>query len=252
MSLNYNKHFGRDAVTERLNNRSSMHRVREVKRTLAPALIAGCFGFLLGVSQVQAQPEDVQDLSDKDKPYGWGYQPPDTKQRLTCLVANDFYIVHFTSYLEPLAGEKDPKKIFKQHCQDLPRVGKAYLGIDLMDMDARGLPVGVKVVEVQEGERPKDAQKNVQPVLLDIAPKVYESGVVEVQSTFDKPGLYSVNLAFDAGVSDEDVLKIPLRVGLEPEKEPFPKIPLEIPVGLTILGVVGFFSYHYIKKKRQG
>jgi hypothetical protein len=225
---------------------------KTVKQTFARISFVGCLSLLLGVSQIQAQPEDIKDLDTKDKPYGWGYQPPDTKQRLTCLVANDFYIVHFTSYLEPLPGEKDPKKIFKQHCQDLPRIGKTYLGIDLMDMDARGQPVAVKVVEMQKDEPAKGAQKTVQPVLLDVPPKVYESGVVEVQTTFDKPGLYSVNLAFDEAMSDEEVLKIPLRVGLESENEPFPKIPLEIPVGLTILGVVGFFSYQYIKKKRQG
>ena len=199
----------------------------------------------LGLSPVQAQPGDVEDMS-KDKPYGWGYQAPDTKQRLTCLVANDFYIVHFTSYLEPVAGTTDPKSIFKRYCQDLPRVGKAYIAIDLMDMDARGQPVGVKVVEMA-----KDAQP---VVVLKVAPKVYPNGVVETQATFEKPGTYSVDLAFDDAMSEEDVLKIPVRVGLTPE-EPEPGmgkgIPLEIPIGLTILGVVGFFSYQYIKKRRK-
>ena len=224
-----------------------MSSIKKGMRAAARFVSAVGFSLFLGLSQVQAQPAG-DDGWGKEKPYGWGAQAPDTKQKLTCLVANDFYIVHFTSYLEPVGGgTADRKKAFKSYCQDLPRLGKAYLTIDLMDRDARGQPVGVKVMEMV---------KDGQPVVLtEVAPKVYPNGVVEAQTVFDKAGTYSVNLAFDDAMSDEDVLKIPLRVGLTPE-EPGPGerpgIPLEIPIWLTVLGVVGFFAYQHIQRRGRG
>jgi hypothetical protein len=91
-----------------------MNSVRAGQRTVARLFFILSFSLFFGVSQVQAQPSDDEDTGT-EKPYGWGAQPSDTKQKLSCLVANDFYIVHFTSYLEPVAGQtQDPKKIFKQ------------------------------------------------------------------------------------------------------------------------------------------
>ena len=45
-----------------------------------------------------------------------------------CLVANDFYAVHFSAYLQPSAEQKnDREALLRPYCQEIPSPGKIFL-----------------------------------------------------------------------------------------------------------------------------
>ncbi len=119
-----------------------------------------------------------------------------------CLISTDFHIVHFSAFQ---SGERREGSEFTRYCQELPRPGLSYLGIDLMDRDARRVPIALAVVE-------EDAQGKAQRTLKEIVPQTYPQGVVSLEVNFDRPGHYGVLVRF-AGEEVTDELRIPLLIG---------------------------------------
>lgn len=154
--------------------------------------------------------------ADKDKP-----QIADINS-VGCLVANDFYAVHFSAYLQPTAATKTDtpearEALLKPYCQELPGVGKAFFSADLIDRDVRKTPIGIRVVEVEQTDEKiaKAGTAKAIHTLLEVSAKLYPRGVVEAQATLDKIGDYELILIVggEEALSDEDKLHVPFHVG---------------------------------------
>ncbi|MCX8049522.1 MAG: hypothetical protein N3A55_07660 [Methylohalobius sp.] len=132
--------------------------------------------------------------------------PPSPKQEAECLISTDFHIVHFSAFQPTAEGSKAEK--FQRYCQELPRVGTAYLSVDFVDRDVRHVPIALKVVE-------EDKQGTALRTLNETPAQVYTQGVASVQVAFDRPGHYALLVQFQAEeLADE--LRIPLTVGFKP------------------------------------
>ena len=133
-----------------------------------------------------------------------------------CLVANDFYAVHFSAYLKPQKGN-DRDALLTPYCQELPSPGKVFFAADLIDRDIRQTSIGIRIIEIEKtGDKPTDF-KEIR-VLNKVEPKIYSKGVVEAQADLDKNGDYALILMIggEEAISDEDKLKITFHVGKSP------------------------------------
>lgn len=133
-----------------------------------------------------------------------------------CLVANDFYAVHFSAYLKPKQGN-DRNALLTPYCQELPDIGKAFFAADLIDRDIRQTPIGIRIVEIEKiGDKPEDFKELRE--LNQVEPKIYSKGVVEAQADLDKKGDYALILLIggEEAISNEDKLKITFHVGTSP------------------------------------
>ena len=111
---------------------------------------------------------------------------------MSCLVANDFYAVHFTALQE--GRHEGEQTDFVKYCQEVPRPGKTYLTLDLLDRDARSMPVSLRVVEEElgdDGRPPKEKR-----TLVETPATVYKSGTAEIQADITEPGHYAVIAVF--------------------------------------------------------
>lgn len=155
------------------------------------------------------------DISEK---LGTPPQIPDVNS-VGCLVANDFYAVHFSAYLKPTSPQQgnDREALQKPYCQELPDVGKAFFAADLIDRDIRKTPIGIRVVEIEKtGDKPSDFNEIRE--LNHVEPQIYSTGVVQAQADLDKKGDYALILLIggEEAISDEDKLKIVFHVGANP------------------------------------
>ena len=133
-----------------------------------------------------------------------------------CLIANDFYAVHFSAYLKPKEGN-DREALLTPYCQELPSEGKVFFAADLIDRDIRQTPIGIRVIEIKKtGDKPTDFKEIRE--LNKVEPKIYSKGVVEAQADLDKKGDYALVLLIggEDAISDEDKLKITFHVGKSP------------------------------------
>jgi hypothetical protein len=133
-----------------------------------------------------------------------------------CLIANDFYAVHFSAYLKPKEGN-EREALLTPYCQELPSEGKAFFAADLIDRDIRQTPIGIRVIEIEKiGDKPTDFKEIRE--LNKVEAKIYSKGVVEAQADLDKKGDYALILLIggEEAISDEDKLKITFHVGKSP------------------------------------
>lgn len=130
-----------------------------------------------------------------------------------CLVANDFYAVHFSAYLKPKQGD-DRTALLTPYCQELPDVGQAFFAADLIDRDIRQTPIGIRVVEIEKtGDKPDDFKELRE--LNTVEAKIYTKGVVEAQANLDKKGDYALILIIggEEALGEDDKLKVTFHVG---------------------------------------
>lgn len=155
---------------------------------------------------------------------------------MSCLVANDFYAVHFTALQE--GRHEGEQTDFVKYCQEVPRPGKIYLTLDLLDRDVRNTPIGLRVVEeefAEDGRLPKEKR-----TLAEMPPKVYKNGTAEIHADIGEPGHYAVIAVFgedDGFVSEDDRLRVPFSVGL-----PSPNQPNRWPGALFVLLIIVVLS----------
>lgn len=150
----------------------------------------------------------------------------DYKETVGCLVTNDWYAIHFSAYIKPdgdlknISG-KDRKKLLRSYCKEIPRSGSLYFTADLADDDARELPIGVRLVKQELiGEDNKKAE-NFRDIatLIEIPAKLYPRGMVETQVDLSEEGYYALYLMIgeEGTVTDENILRIPMNVGVDPD-----------------------------------
>lgn len=165
----------------------------------------------------------------------------DYNQSVGCLVTNDFYAVYFSAYIKPegdlaeIKG-KDRDKLLRSYCKSIPKPGLIYLTADLVDDDVREAPVSIRLVEqelVGDDEKIAENFRDIRTV-SEVQSKLYPRGVVQTQVELDKNGYYALYLMIGDGnvIAEEDILKIPFVVGVDPDA-----VSLWHRV-LTILGVI--------------
>jgi hypothetical protein len=156
---------------------------------------------------------------------------------LDCIIANDFYAVHFSSYIQPVKGEKtaDPKAAFVPYCQKIPRPGKMFFTADLIDRDIRTTPIGIRLVEVEKTGKPAPDDSREIRTVAEIPSKLYPRGAVEAQADIDKNGDYILYLLINDGLQDDDKFKVALEVGVDPNALPLQTIMIAVAGGILLL-----------------
>ncbi len=159
---------------------------------------------------------------------------------LDCIIANDFYAVHFSAYIQPKEpGSGDPKAAFVPYCQKIPHAGKMFFTADLIDRDIRATPIGIRLVEVEKtGASAPNDLREVRSI-AEIPPKLYPRGAVEAQAEIDKNGDYVLYLMVGEAAMEDDKFRIPLEVGVDPNATPWSVIAVAVLGGL--LAAVALF-----------
>jgi hypothetical protein len=193
---------------------------------------------------------------DKDK-LGISPQVPDLNS-VGCLIANDFYAVHFSVYVKTTAGKQsasDRADLLKPYCQELPRTGKAFFGIDLIDRDIRQTPIGIRVVELELTGSDDSKPENFKEIktITEVPAKLYPKGVIEAQADITKNGYYALILLIggEEAVADEDKLRIQFHVGGDPDALPGKTLMFIIAGAILLLSVIGGLLFWYFKKRKS-
>jgi len=171
---------------------------------------------------------------------------------LDCIIANDFYAVHFSTYLQPVKGEPpaDPKAAFVPFCQKIPHSGKMFFTADLIDRDIRTIPIGIRLVEIEKTGNPApDDIREIRNV-MEIPSKLYPRGAVEVQADIDKDGDYLLYLLINEAVEEDDKFRIPLEVGVDPNAIPLQTIVLAVLAALLLLIMIFIIYLNKFKPKK--
>ena len=123
-----------------------------------------------------------------------------------CMLSNDYYVVNFAAYQLAPNQAKDDKSIPQAECVDLPRLGKTQIAVDLLDLDVRKKPVGLKILR-------EDGQ-----VITEVPMAVVKQGVLTASVDFKTAGKYqAVLLVEDADLHtpvETSALHMPLTVAM--------------------------------------
>lgn len=194
---------------------------------------------------------------DRDK-LGTQPQIPDLNS-VGCLIANDFYAVHFSVYVKTAVAPKDAsdrEALLKPYCQELPVTGKAFFAADLIDRDIRQTPIGIRVVELELTGSDDSKPENFKEVrtITEVPAKMYTKGVVEAQADIAKNGYYALFLLIggEQAVSDEDKLRIPFHVGGDPDALPKKTLMLIVGGAVTLLIIIIALVWLWKKRKAAG
>ncbi|WNB76213.1 LPXTG cell wall anchor domain-containing protein [Methylomonas koyamae] len=170
---------------------------------------------------------------------------------LDCIIANDFYAVHFSAYLQPDKNDKtvDAKAAFVPFCQQIPRAGKMFFTADLIDRDIRTTPIGIRLVEVEKtGQKAPDDIREIRTV-TEIPAKLYPKGAVEAQADVDKTGDYVLYLLIGDAIEEDDKFRVALQVGVAPGGSQTPWLAIG---GVTAaITLVAAFLIFLIRRKRK-
>lgn len=123
-----------------------------------------------------------------------------------CMLTNDYYVVNFAAYQLDPNQAKDDKSIPQAECVDLPRLGKTQIAVDLLDLDVRKKPVGLKILR-------EDGQ-----AIAEVPMAVVKQGVLTASVDFKTAGKYqAVLLVEDSDLhtpADTSALHMPLTVAM--------------------------------------
>ncbi len=170
---------------------------------------------------------------------------------LDCIIANDFYAVHFSAYIQPVKGEQNPdiKSAFVPYCQKIPHPGKMFFTADLFDRDVRTTPIRIRLAEVEKtGNKAPDDYREIRTI-AEIPEKLYPKGAVEAQADIDKNGEYLLTLLIGDAVAEDDKFRIPLEVGVDPNGLPW-QIIVPAVVAAFVLFILVFLIYLYKFKRK--
>ena len=140
------------------------------------------------------------------------------------------YLMHFTGYQPEATGSKE-------FCEDIPETGKTVVVLDAFDQALRDIPIEVRIV------RDTGDSSNLEAITaVHLQPKIYPSGSIALEHTFDKAGKF-IGLV-TAGAKGEYVSRFPFSVASG--KSFYEKYLLFIAVSL-----VGFALYRYSVRVRK-
>lgn len=171
---------------------------------------------------------------------------------LDCIIANDFYAVHFSAYIQPSKDDKtaDPKAAFVPYCQKIPRAGKMFFTADLIDRDIRTTPIGIRLVEVEKTGQPAPDDIREIRTVAEIPSKLYPRGAVEAQADIDKNGDYVLYLMIGEAMEDDDKFRVALEVGVDPNAISMQQIALAALGVMLLIGLI-FLAYLFKFKRKN-
>lgn len=169
---------------------------------------------------------------------------------LDCIIANDFYAVHFSAYVQPEKTDNaaDAKAAFVPFCQQIPRAGKMFFTADLIDRDIRSTPIGVKLVEVEKTGQPAPDDIRELRTVAEFPAKLYPRGAVEAQANVDKTGDYVLYFLIGDAIEEDDKFRVPLEVGVEPGGAQPPLV--LIGGGAAGLLLTGLGAWFFLRKRK--
>jgi len=184
-----------------------------------------------------------------------------TKATVGCLVATDFYAVYFSAYIKPAddgntkLSAKERKNLFRSFCKDIPKTGTAFFTADVVGDELRQTPIGIRIVEQEHTGGDENKAENFKDTrtITEIPAKLYPKGVVEAQAQLDKEGFYAIYLLVggEEALSDDEKLRIPLHVGVDPDsKAIFKKLLIGIG-GALGLALIAFVAYRSFNRRRN-
>jgi hypothetical protein len=179
-----------------------------------------------------------------------------TKATVGCLVATDFFAVYFSAYIQPTGDNskvQDKKALFRSYCKDIPTTGKAFFTADLVGPELRETPIAIRVVEQKFTGGDDSKAENFKDIrtLYEVPAKLYSKGVVEAQAQLDKNGYYAMYLTMggEDAISEEDKLRIPLHVGVDPDATPM-MTRIGIAAGVIVgISLIGFVAYRFMRRR---
>ena len=119
-----------------------------------------------------------------------------------CAIKNGAFPVAFSAYEKP-KGALPPQHAY---CDHVPEgVGELHLTVDLTDPDSREIPIAVRLVMEGHGEGGHE--------ILSLPAKVYPSGSITFETTFDDLGQYALLLDTEKNGKMTNAVRIPIHVG---------------------------------------
>lgn len=181
-----------------------------------------------------------------------------TKATVGCLVATDFFAVYFSAYIQPIGENskaQDKKSLFRSYCKNIPFSGKAFFTADLVGSELRETPIAVRVVEQEFNGVDENNPENFKDIrtITEIPAKLYSKGVVEAQALLEKNGYYAIYLIMggEDAISDEDKLRIPIHVGVDPDAKPL-MTQIATIAGITIgFALLGFVAFRFMRRRQN-
>jgi len=172
---------------------------------------------------------------------------------MSCLIANDFYAVHFMAMQEGRQSGESTQ--FVKYCQQIPATGKTYLSLDLLDRDVRNTPIALRVVEEEvtaDGRLPREKS-----TLAEVPAKIYRSRTADTHVEITQPGHYALIATIDAeAISEDNHLRIPFSVGLPPPPDYgrlFGRFTAFLVIAFfAVMGVIGYRTHlAYLPKRAR-
>jgi len=189
---------------------------------------------------------------------GYNHNPSQqmTNARVGCLATTDFFAVYFSVHLQPANENQDAritKELFRAYCKDLPTPGKVFFTADLVGSELRNRPIGIRIVEQGAGDDESHAE-NLEDLhtISEVLPKTYSKGVIESQFELRKNGYYAIYLirGGDEAVSEEDTLRIPLKVGVDSGVNLLMTRIVSLFAIASGLALIGFVAFRYIRRRK--
>ena len=178
-----------------------------------------------------------------------------TNVRVGCPAATDFFAVYFSVRVQPPVENQDArikKDVFRSYCQDIPTPGKIFFTADLVGNELRQIPIGIRIVEREfaDDESRSGNLKDLRTI-AEIPAKTYSNGVIETYFELDRKGSYAIYLTRggEGAVSEQDKLTIPLNVGVRTGARPLITGVVEIFAVATVLALIGFVVFRYVRRR---
>lgn len=147
------------------------------------------------------------------------------------------YSLHFTGYQLRAADHADhvhspDDADRKEFCHDIPGLGYTVVVLDAVDPELREMPLEVRIVHDTED------MSNLEAItVFHIPPKIYPTGTVAIEHTFDKPGKFVGMVTVGSGKSVLES-RFPFSVAQAPS--PFVRY---IPFLAIVLAGAGLYGY---------
>ena len=200
------------------------------RSVLSPFIRLFLLSALLGLGQPAPAANNSRNPSDLRGKYSGA--------SMTCLIVNDFYAVHFSAMQR---GRKaDPMHEFENYCQEIPSIGLTFLTLDLLDRDARSLPISLRVVQEEIGS---DGTPKLLKTLSEVPARVYKNGTLDTKVDITMPGHYALIAEIGGDmITEDDRLRVPFSVAL-PSLQPTPWLKY---MALAASGVVFLFCLYLL------
>ncbi len=184
-----------------------------------------------------------------------------TKATVGCLVGTDFFAVYFSAYIKPsddatkATTAKDKKALFRSYCKDIPTTGTAFFTADLVGKELRETPIGIRVVEQELTGGDDSKAENFKDIrtLAEIPAKLYPRGAVEAQAQLNKNGYYALYLMVggDEAIADDDRIRIPLHVGVDPDAKPIGTYMAMGIGGILGIALIVFVAIRFMSRRNK-